>query len=138
MTKKDELQVTIEMNKVDLVIVSESNMDMTDVNLIEERKAAFRTFSFSDKKIDPFPKARMTIMIHQDVPFQQAGKYEDDTNPMASIRIKEGRNKSLIITGFYRQWKAPGESDSNTQWAGKRTLAIFKKFSKLIFFFFIG
>merc|ERR1711954_627910 len=47
-------------------------------------------------------------------PFERADEYEDQVNPMASIRIKESRNKSIIVTGIYRQWKAPSETDSNT------------------------
>ena len=89
MTKTDELFVTIESHKADIVIVSESNMDMTDVELIEERQAKFPNFSFIDKRIDPFPKARLTIMVHEDVPYERATEYEDSINPMASIKSKD-------------------------------------------------
>ena len=114
MTKKEELDVTIETNKADIVVVSESNMDTTDQKLLDERQSKFPTFRFVDKVIHPFPKARLTIMVHQDVPFERAEEYEDQVNPMASIRIRESRNKAIIITGIYRQWKAPAETDSNT------------------------
>ena len=114
MTKKEELDVTIESNKADIVVVSESNMDTTDQKLLDERQSKFPTFRFVDKVIQPFPKARLTIMVHHDVPFERAEEYEDQVNPMASIRIRESRNKAIIITGIYRQWKAPAETDSNT------------------------
>merc|ERR1711954_519737 len=89
-------------------------MDTTNQKLLDERQAKFPTFKFVDKVIQPFHKARLTIMVHQDVPFERADEYEDQVNPMASIRIKESRNKSIIVTGIYLQWKAPAETDSNT------------------------
>ena len=74
MTKKDELLITIEKNMADIVVISESNMDMSDAEVIEERKTKFPHFSFIDKIINPHRKARLTIMVHEDIPFTRAEK----------------------------------------------------------------
>ena len=54
-------------------------------------------------------------MIKNDIRYQRLTEFEDNMNPMISIAIKERMGKRLCISGLYRQWKAPGEAESNTQ-----------------------
>ena len=67
---------------------------MSDAEVIEERKTKFPHFSFIDKIINPHRKARLTIMVHEDIPFTRAEEYEDNENPMASIKIKEKKEST--------------------------------------------
>merc|ERR1711954_441142 len=82
---------------------------------IQERATKFSNYKFEDKIIFPHGKARLTIMIKDDIRYQRLIEFEDNENPFLSILIKEKCGKKLRISGLYRQWKAPGETESSTQ-----------------------
>ena len=62
-TKIDELVVTIIENKADIIIISESNMEMDDPERILEREMKLPEYNFEDKLIAPFTKARVSMII---------------------------------------------------------------------------
>ena len=62
-TKLGKLAVTIHENKADLVIISESNMEVTDLEKMLEREIKLPEFNFEDKLILPNTKARVTMII---------------------------------------------------------------------------
>ena len=54
-TKLDELAVTIKEQKADLIIISESNMEVLDPDKTLARASKFLNFKIEDKVINPHP-----------------------------------------------------------------------------------
>ena len=113
-TKLNELRLITERKRADVVIVSESNMETNNVLKINKRQNKFPNYTFIDKVTGNSDKARVTLMIDNDIKFERLPNYEDNTNPMIVVRVKETRGRHLVIVAIYRQWKAPGETEANT------------------------
>merc|ERR1712081_3216 len=113
-TKIEELQVTIDKTKADIVIISEANVEVKNKDKMTERESKFTEFNIVDKTIGNNDKARVSMMISKKIKFKRVHEMEDDENPTIVIKIKEKLGKQLLIIGMYRQWKAPGEGGSNT------------------------
>ena len=70
-TKLEELSITLEKNKADLVITSESNMDVANVEKVTQRASKNPQYTFVDKVIPTHPKAQLTLMIHNDAKYKR-------------------------------------------------------------------
>ena len=66
-TKIEELKITIHENKADIVILSESNIDTNNLELMTPRQTKFPEFKFKDKVTANIPKARVSIMVKNDL-----------------------------------------------------------------------
>merc|ERR1711954_552990 len=126
-TKITELQTTINTNKSDIIIISESNMEVENEKLIEERAKAFENYNFEDKLVDGNPKARCTLMISKFITYERLKQYEDNLNSSIAIKAKDGTNKWIAIMGIYRQWKLIGDQASNSTEGIKKQVTRLKK-----------
>ena len=77
------------------------------------RESNFPAYKFEDKSTENNPRARVSIMVKNDLRHQRLTQFEDNENPMLTLLFKEKRGKHLAIVGIYRQWKAPGEINPN-------------------------
>merc|ERR1711954_121409 len=112
-TKIEELRITVFENRADIVVISESNYDTEDEEVKRLREVKFPDFQFVDKLTAGNKVARLTVMVANDLKFETLTDFEDQENPMVTLKFREKKGKHLAVTALYRQWKAPGEKDSN-------------------------
>ena len=101
------------VNKADIVIISESNFDSSSEEKKEARQNFFPDYSFEDKFLGMHKKSRCTVMIHSNITYQRLANYEDSVNPAICLKIRDGRNKWFALYGLYRPWKASGDSEDS-------------------------
>ena len=108
-TKSLELRTTVNYNKSDVVLISESNMDTKSQEKLDNRAKDFPDYKFMDKTIDGHSKARMTVMVSNDTKFERLEKLEDNINPLIVFRVKDAKNKWTNCISAYRQWNDPND-----------------------------
>ena len=63
------MRVTSEWQKVDIIVISESNMEVNNDIKVAERKSNFTNYDFVDKIIGNNDKARITLMVEKEITF---------------------------------------------------------------------
>ena len=101
-SKLEELVVTMERQKADVCVISESNMEHSNPVKMTERKSKFPQYNIVDKIISNHDKARVSVLIHKEIKFTRLVDLEDDENPMILIKIKEKQGRNLVIAAIYR------------------------------------
>ena len=109
MTKSEELKEMIYNNKSEIMIISEYNAEVHNINKMQDRQKEFGNFNFEDKLVDGNNKGRNTIMIHKDITYKRLYKFEDPLNSTTVIKANDGDNKWVCFMSIYCKWKLKGE-----------------------------
>ena len=62
-TKRHELLATLRDNDPDITIISEANMEVSNIQRTMERNALFKNYNLEDKVVNNQHKARICIVI---------------------------------------------------------------------------
>ena len=105
----DKLRYTVEDTKAKLVIVSESNIDTNNLELMDRRAKNFPGFRFFDKTLPGSTNARLSIYVSKELEVERMSDLENNINSTAVLRIRRKRRKWTYVIGSYRQWKGTSE-----------------------------
>ena len=131
-TKQDEIQAAIISNKAMISIISEANTGgESDANIIV-RNNKFKGYKFEEKFIYNDILSRLTIIIDKNLPYERRRDLEDDTTPCIVIQVKISTRKSIIIVGYYRQWKLLDQTNPDSTRHPDHQMARFRRFRAIM------
>ena len=104
------LKASIEKHFPDIIIVSESNINIADNSMVNARRNKFKNFNCVDKVFVGASNARLSVLVKCNFEFERKIEFENDVNPTIVLNVKTSLRKHHTIIANYRQWKgtAPG------------------------------
>ena len=106
----DKLIDTINETKAQLVIVSESNMDVKNEEMVDARAKNFPGFHFISKTLPGSSNGRLSIYISKEIEYKRLEDLENDVNSTAILEIRRKGKKWSTVIGTYHQWKGTSSS----------------------------
>ena len=101
----DLLKILIQEENPGVAIIPESQIKRTDTNLEEH----FKGYSIEHKFLPGMDRARISILIREDIEYERLTEIEDDWLSNVWLRVKTSRNGYTCIMGGYREWRHPPE-----------------------------
>ena len=125
-TKLIELKDTINENQSEVILISESNADVSNDLKMLQRSKEFPDYKFEDKLVDGNKFARNTVMIHKNLQHKRLPQFEDNLNSTTVIKFKDGKSKWVYLVSIYRQWKLKGDFNAFDNEGIKKQIARLK------------
>ena len=130
-----ELIETINENRADIAILSETNHDLNNGDSIRSIQNTFSDFEVEHKVTTGTSISRILILIKKELSFERVKEFEAYVNFSIVIEIIQSSRKHTFLIGSYRQWKGIGsfqfQSESITDQVF-RMKCLFETFQKVI------
>ena len=91
--------------KEDISIISEANTGNEDNQKLILWNNLFCRYKIEEKYIFNDKTSCINIIINSDINYTRRIYLENNKTPCIVIQVQKGQHKSLIIVGFYRQWR---------------------------------
>ena len=100
-TKLTNILSLIDKEKPDILMVSEANMEEDHPCVRNHLKG----YNVEIKLLGEMKVARMIVLIKADITYERIREYENNTNAMITLKIKNSARNSIFLVCVYRQWK---------------------------------
>ena len=92
------VRAKIDIENPDVVIISESNIDMDKPKEVMTRKSVFPKFDYEDKKFKGNAVARVPIMIVKTSQYEHKNELQNNINTRVILKIKQIKKMKLQMT----------------------------------------
>ena len=95
------MKITLKGENPGVLIIPESQIDVNEPNL----KTHFQGYNIESKFLPGQKKARISVLIRENVEYERIYQIEDDWLSIIWIKIRISRNQSLMLMCGYREWQ---------------------------------
>ena len=106
------LKASIDKHSPDVIVVSESNINLADNIMVNARRSNFKNYNCIDKVFIGTSNARLSVLVKSNFEFERKVELENDINPTIVINVKTSLRKNHTLVANYRQWKGTAPSCS--------------------------
>ena len=104
-TNDQLLKASIDKHKPDLLVVSESNVNIADNVMTNQRRSRFGNYICFDKVFPGSNNARLSVLVNKKLEVQRLTNLENNINPTIVLTVKTSAKKHHTVVANYRQWK---------------------------------
>ena len=106
----DMLKVSIMNHSPNIISISESNMNIHDMDMIRRHRNKFLNYLFFDKVFVGTSNARITVLVKDTIEVKRLVNMENNINPSIVLKVNTSSRKHHMIIINYCQWKgtSPG------------------------------
>ena len=99
------LKASIEKHEPDVLVISESNINITDNKMTNNRRSRFSNYICFDKVFIGSSNARLSVLVNKNLEVQRHNNIENDINPTIVLTVNTSAKKHHTLVANYRQWK---------------------------------